>query len=68
MRQIVSWDGPAPFPGDFLAGRGRDELWRIVTIARITAGGRLSLDLQKTTPAEVPERAMVHAWSTHGTA
>lgn len=63
MRQIVAWDGPPPFPGDFLAGRSHDELWRITAIARLSSGGRLSLDLQKTAAASKPDRAMVHPWT-----
>ena len=63
MRQTVAWDGPAPYPGDYLAGRGSDELWRITSIARLTSGGRLSLDLQKATPDGLVPNAMIHAWS-----
>ena len=63
MRQVVAWDGPAPFPGDYLAGRGHDELWRIAGIARLAGGGRLSLELIKTPPASKPDRAMVHPWT-----
>jgi hypothetical protein len=62
MRQIVAWDGPAPFPGDYLAGRGQDEVWRIVAIVRMAGGGRLSLDLLKASPETVSPRAVVHGW------
>jgi hypothetical protein len=63
MRQIIAWDGPAPYPGDYLAGRGADECWRITAIARMSSGGRLSLDMQKASRATAPPRAVMHAWS-----
>jgi hypothetical protein len=63
MRQVIAWDGPAPYPGDYLAGRGADECWRITGIARLPKGGRLSLDMQKASRAAMPARAVMHAWS-----
>lgn len=62
MRQVVAWDGPAPFPGDYLAGKGRDDLWRIASLAR-SSGGRLSLDLQRASVESIPAGAVTHNWT-----
>lgn len=62
IRQTVAWDGPAPIPGDYLAGRKQSELWQILGIARLRGGGRISLDLKPISPAALPENAMVHGW------